>query len=47
MGFATIHSHRKQWKGVAIQGMGWISNRYLTRQLFKEWGILLCLIRLA
>jgi hypothetical protein len=44
MRFAAIDPHRKTRKGLAIKGMSWISNRYCTRQLFKEWGISLCLI---
>jgi len=44
MGFAAIDPHRKTREGLTIQGMCWISNRDFTRQLFKEWGILLCLM---
>lgn len=45
MGFAAIDSHGEPREGVAVEGMGWISNRHFTTQLFKEWGISLCLIR--
>jgi len=44
MGFAAIDSHSEQRESVTIQGMSQISNRDFTRQLFKEWGILLYLI---
>jgi hypothetical protein len=44
VGFAAIDPHGEPREGVAVQGMGWISKRYFTRQLFKEWGISLCLI---
>src|SRR2546428_11500286 len=47
MGFAAIDPHGEQWEGVAVQGMGRISNGDFTRQLFKEWGISLYLIRWA
>jgi hypothetical protein len=44
MRFAAIDPHGEKREGVAVQGMGRIRNRYFTRQLFKEWGISLCLI---
>lgn len=45
VGFAAIDPHGEPREGLAVQGMGWISNRHFTRQRFKEWGISLCLIR--
>ena len=44
MGFAAIDPHGEQRERVAVEGVGRISNRHFTRQLFKEWGISLCLI---
>ena len=44
MCFAAIDPYGQKWEGLAVQRMGGISNRYCTRQLFKEWGISLCLI---
>ncbi len=45
MGFAAIDPHGEKREGVAVEGVGRISNRHFTGQLFKEWGISLCLIR--
>jgi hypothetical protein len=44
MCFAAIDPYGQKWEGLAVQRMGGISNRYCTRQPFKEWGISLCLI---
>jgi hypothetical protein len=44
MRFAAIDPHCEPREGVAVQGMGRISNGDFTTQLFKEWGISLCLI---
>ena len=42
--FAAIDPHGKTREGLAVKGMGPISDRYFTRQLFKECGILVCLV---
>ena len=44
MCFAAIDPYCQEREGLAVKGMGRISDRYFTRQLFKEWGILVCLI---
>ena len=43
MGFAAIDPHGEKREGLAVEGVGRIS-RHFTGQLFKEWGISLCLI---
>jgi hypothetical protein len=44
MRFAAIDPHGKTREGLSVKGMGRVSNRHFTRQLFKECGILVCSI---